>query len=160
MSCQLTEVAELMEGTDPHFSTRKADYDPAKRVKVRILSDGPFPVDWQTGFRRWENGLSAPKQDRRSEMTSSGGGLFSCVSGGLRKSKKEFYPQVKKVPAIILHFHGGGFIAMSSASHQNYTRKWAKATGCPVFSVDYRLSPKFVFPDALNDCWQVYFWLV
>jgi hormone-sensitive lipase len=30
----------------------------------------------------------------------------------------------------------------------------------PVFSVDYRLSPESRFPDALNDCWQVYFWLL
>jgi hormone-sensitive lipase len=30
----------------------------------------------------------------------------------------------------------------------------------PVFSVDYRLSPASRFPDALNDCWQVYHWLL
>ena len=29
----------------------------------------------------------------------------------------------------------------------------------PVFSIDYRLSPEVAFPDALNDCWQVYYWL-
>ena len=29
-----------------------------------------------------------------------------------------------------------------------------------VFSVDYRLSPNNRFPDALNDCWQVYVWLL
>ena len=27
---------------------------------------------------------------------------------------------------VIYHIHGGGFISMSSASHQNYTRQWAK----------------------------------
>jgi hypothetical protein len=26
---------------------------------------------------------------------------------------------------VILHVHGGGFVAMSSCSHQNYTRIWA-----------------------------------
>ncbi len=49
---------------------------------------------------------------------------------------------------------------MSSGSHQNYTRIWAKETGVPVFSVDYRLSPKWKFPAALSDIWQVYYFLV
>lgn len=30
----------------------------------------------------------------------------------------------------------------------------------PIFSVDYRLSPKYSFPAALNDVWQVYYWLI
>jgi len=49
---------------------------------------------------------------------------------------------------------------MSSGSHQNYTRIWANETGVPVFSIDYRLSPKWQFPAALNDVWQVYFYLI
>ena len=54
---------------------------------------------------------------------------------------------------VVLHVHGGGFTAMSSSSHQNYTRVWANSLGLKVFSVDYRLSPESKFPDALNDCW-------
>ena len=61
---------------------------------------------------------------------------------------------------MILHIHGGGFVAMSSGSHQSYTRLWANKLNIPVFSVDYRLSPEHNFPDALNDCWQVYYWLM
>ena len=61
---------------------------------------------------------------------------------------------------LIIHFHGGGFVSMSSGSHQNYTRFWANETKIPIFSVDYRLSPKYAFPAALNDCWQVYYYLV
>lgn len=61
---------------------------------------------------------------------------------------------------VILHIHGGGFVAMSSSSHQNYTRIWANELNIPVFSIDYRLSPESRFPDALNDCWQVYYWLL
>ena len=48
---------------------------------------------------------------------------------------------------------------MSSGSHMNYTRAWANIMDIPVFSVDYRLSPEVAFPAALNDCWQVYYWL-
>lgn len=54
---------------------------------------------------------------------------------------------------IIVHIHGGGFIAMSSGSHQSYTRLWAKQLRVPVFSVDYSLAPQHPYPEALNDCW-------
>lgn len=59
----------------------------------------------------------------------------------------------------IFHIHGGGFIAMSSRSHQNYSRRWAKATGAVLFSVDYRLAPEFPFPAALDDVWAAYLWV-
>ena len=49
---------------------------------------------------------------------------------------------------------------MSSASHQSYSRVWANEVGVPVFSVDYRLAPANKFPCALNDSWQVYYWIV
>ena len=51
-------------------------------------------------------------------------------------------------------------MAQSSCSHQNYTRIWANKLGIPVLSVDYRLSPENPFPAALNDVWQVYYWLL
>ena len=49
---------------------------------------------------------------------------------------------------------------MSSGSHQNYTRLWANDLNIPIFSIDYRLAPNSPFPDALNDCWQVYYYLI
>jgi acetyl esterase/lipase len=29
-----------------------------------------------------------------------------------------------------------------------------------ILSVDYRLSPKSKFPDAINDCYQAYLWAI
>lgn len=65
-----------------------------------------------------------------------------------------------KIDAILIHIHGGGFVAMSSSSHQTYTRKWANETGIPIFSIDYRLAPEHPYPAALNDVWQAYYWIV
>ena len=57
---------------------------------------------------------------------------------------------------VLLHFHGGGFIGMSSFSHQSYTRQWVNATDIPMVSVDYRLAPEHPFPAAIVDCWHAY----
>ena len=62
--------------------------------------------------------------------------------------------------SIIIHIHGGGFVAMSPSSHEGYTRKWSKILEIPVFSIDYRLSPQFPFPNALDDVYQVYIWII
>lgn len=65
-----------------------------------------------------------------------------------------------KVNKVILHIHGGGFISMSSYSHQSYTRIWANELNIPIFSVDYRKAPQYPFPAGLDDVWQVYTWIV
>ncbi len=30
----------------------------------------------------------------------------------------------------------------------------------PIFGIDYRLSPEFIYPTALDDVWQAYNWIV
>lgn len=56
--------------------------------------------------------------------------------------------------------HGGGFIALSSRSMQNYTRQWARSLKVPVFSVDYRMPNEHPFPTAPYDCLRVYEFLI
>mgnify|MGYP000874372689 CR=1 FL=1 len=73
---------------------------------------------------------------------------------GLFKAKPDL------IENVVLHVHGGGFIGMSSYSHQIYTRKWANELKLPIFSVDYRKAPEFPYPMALDDCLEAYLWLV
>ncbi|GFN86132.1 hormone-sensitive lipase [Plakobranchus ocellatus] len=65
-----------------------------------------------------------------------------------------------RVPGLIVHFHGGGFVAQSSKSHEVYLRDWAVSTGCPILSVDYSLAPQAPFPRALEECFYAYAWAV
>lgn len=61
---------------------------------------------------------------------------------------------------LVIHIHGGGFVSMSSSSHQSYTRQWAKKLQIPIISIDYRLAPKYKYPAAVDDVWDAYVWLI
>jgi hormone-sensitive lipase len=61
--------------------------------------------------------------------------------------------------AIIIHLHGGGFVAMTSASMRIYLSRWCKNLKMTCFSVDYSKAPKNPYPNALDDVWQSYLWI-
>ncbi|CAN7983804.1 unnamed protein product [Ixodes hexagonus] len=69
---------------------------------------------------------------------------------------------------LILHFHGGGFIAQSAESHEAsnalsaliYLKDWAKLVNVPILSVDYALAPEFPYPRALEEVAFVYAWVL
>ncbi|XP_053546850.1 hormone-sensitive lipase isoform X2 [Bombina bombina] len=61
-------------------------------------------------------------------------------------------------PDLIIHFHGGGFVAQTSKSHEPYLKSWAQELGAPILSVDYSLAPEAPFPRALEECFYAYCW--
>ena len=76
------------------------------------------------------------------------------LSNNTNKLSKEYHN------SILIHIHGGGFVAMNSTSHENYLRKFANSAEIPVISIDYSLSPEAQFPKALNEVYQAYLWIV
>ena len=126
-------IEQLQEEPINHLVGFSQSIDPDKRrIPVRLLCPFELPLS------------DRARDDRRSWFN------MCC------EAREE---GIRDVRRLILHIHGGGFIAMSSNSHQNYTRRWARDTLTPVLSIDYRLSPESRYPDALDDCWQVYTWL-
>ena len=77
----------------------------------------------------------------------------------IEKMQKAINPS-KIFEKIIIQIHGGGFVAMSSRTHQTYTRKWVNNLKVPMFCIDYRKAPEFPYPNALDDCWQAYNWII
>ncbi len=39
--------------------------------------------------------------------------------------------------AVVLHIHGGGWVAQTPETHITYLREWARQLAVPVFSVNY-----------------------
>ncbi|KAI1293054.1 Hormone-sensitive lipase [Halotydeus destructor] len=62
---------------------------------------------------------------------------------------------------LLLHIHGGGFVAQSPRGHQGFLRKWARQMpDTALLSPYYSLSPEAKFPAALMEVFEVYRFLV
>lgn len=60
---------------------------------------------------------------------------------------------------VVLQVHGGGFLFGNAETGDPRNRAMAKAVGCGVVSVDYRLAPEAPFPAGLEDCYAALTWL-
>lgn len=60
----------------------------------------------------------------------------------------------------ILYFHGGGFFTGGLDTHLHVVAILARRTGLPVVHVDYRQYPQATVDGSVNDCVDVYRWLL
>ncbi|XP_031312853.1 hormone-sensitive lipase isoform X2 [Camelus dromedarius] len=75
----------------------------------------------------------------------------------------ELRPRPQQAPrsrSLVVHIHGGGFVAQTSKSHEPYLKSWAQELGTPILSIDYSLAPEAPFPRALEECFYAYCWAV
>lgn len=75
----------------------------------------------------------------------------------------ELWPRPQQVPrsrSLVIHIHGGGFVAQTSKSHEPYLKSWAQELGVPILSIDYSLAPEAPFPRALEECFFAYCWAI
>jgi len=77
------------------------------------------------------------------------------LGSGLRA---RLYSPHDALSALIVFFHGGGFVAGSISSHDRPVRILADETRMPVLSVAYRLAPEHPFPAAVDDAFRAYRW--
>lgn len=73
--------------------------------------------------------------------------------------RPEHADATERLPAV-LYYHGGAFTLTYSAFHVANLQIYANKVGCSVFLVDYRLSPKYVFPKALEDSFAALQWVI
>ncbi|MFE3078664.1 alpha/beta hydrolase [Nocardia tengchongensis] len=63
------------------------------------------------------------------------------------------------VPAVVVFYHGGGFVLCGLDSHDRFCRTMANDAGIIVVSVDYRRAPDARFPAAADDAYAVLRWV-
>ena len=61
---------------------------------------------------------------------------------------------------IIIHLHGGGWVAQSPESHLDYLHQWAAQLDTPILSIDYSLAPEAPYPRACQEVFYSYVWML
>jgi epsilon-lactone hydrolase len=61
--------------------------------------------------------------------------------------------------AAIYFVHGSGYVLCSPRTHRRLVSWLSRLTRLPVFSIDYRLAPKYRFPTAADDVRSGWDWL-
>ena len=69
-----------------------------------------------------------------------------------------YIPNGKGPFAILLYFHGGGWVFGSLDLYDPVCRALADKAGVVVVAVDYRLAPEHKFPEPLEDCFTSLKW--
>ncbi|RUU76795.1 esterase, partial [Mesorhizobium sp. M7A.T.Ca.TU.009.01.1.2] len=64
----------------------------------------------------------------------------------------------KAAQAMVIYYHGGGFILGGLESHDDICAELCAGTGFDLLSVDYRLSPEHVHPAAFDDSITAFEW--
>lgn len=62
--------------------------------------------------------------------------------------------------ALLVYFHGGGWVIGGVAGSDAFSRALANRSGCAVLSVEYRLAPEYRYPAALDDAYAAASWAV
>jgi acetyl esterase len=62
----------------------------------------------------------------------------------------------KSSSPFLLYFHGGGWLTRFRGSDFDWLARLAKTLHIPILYVDYSLAPDRVYPDAIEECFQVY----
>lgn len=64
--------------------------------------------------------------------------------------------ELKKQTCLVLDIPGGGFVAMNPRTADDRLLAWAGKTKLPILSLDYGKAPEYLYPYALNECYDVY----
>lgn len=70
------------------------------------------------------------------------------------------YRMAKRIPtAIVVYYHGGGFVLGDLNSHDDICAEICAGTGFEVISADYRLAPEHPHPASFYDALAVFEWV-
>lgn len=136
------EVAEFIADSDRTFD---AAYDALPIAERRAI----YESYWQR--------YHAPRPAGVTVET-----VMVPVDGSFRRALLYRPPHRSRVSGglpIVVYFHGGGWILGSPESHDLPVARLCDGANVAVLSLDYRLSPENVFPDALMDCLAAVNWV-
>lgn len=95
-----------------------------------------------------------------ADMTAEPAGVSyaNVDAGGVPAIK--VMPDGAKADRVLQYVHGGGYVFCSANTHKRMAGHMAKALGCYVLVLDYRLAPEHPHPAAVEDSVTAYRWLL
>ncbi len=78
------------------------------------------------------------------------------VAGAEGELGARLYVPHEETTALLVYFHGGGFVVCDLDTHDNTCRLLASRAGVRLLSVDYRLAPEHRFPAAIDDAFAAF----
>jgi acetyl esterase/lipase len=140
---------DLRERIDPQIRARLEQY----RQLVGV--DGLAGIRDIPERRRRQAELTAPRADAVTPDDVAVHDLSIAHGAGSAVSLRVYRPRATTGPApCVYYLHGGGMVAGSVAGDHARTVGLARATGCVVVAVEYRLAPENPYPAALDDCYD------
>jgi acetyl esterase len=141
---------------------------------ARVLAGRPVVIDGQRldpemqfGMRivaLSERGGPGTPADARVEMARSVRRVSLPLPIGAVEARRagelpaRLYRPRAATGALLVFFHGGGFVAGDLDTHDVPCRFLAERSGAAVLSVDYRLAPEHRFPAAVDDALAAFAW--
>ena len=82
------------------------------------------------------------------------------VDGATGPVRARLYAPAGHWSALLVFFHGGGFVHGDVDTHDATCRLLCAAGGFAVLSVEYRLAPEHPHPAATDDAWAAWQWVL
>ncbi len=82
------------------------------------------------------------------------------VDGAVGPLRSRFYAPATEWSALLVFFHGGGFVFGDVDSHDGTCRLLCSEGKFAVLSVEYRLAPEDPFPACVDDAWAAWRWAI
>ncbi|TIR25474.1 MAG: alpha/beta hydrolase [Mesorhizobium sp.] len=92
----------------------------------------------------------------RPEGVTTGDGIVATAAHAIPVRR---YRVANKAVAIVVYYHGGGFVLGDLDSHDDICAEICAGTGFEVVSAGYRLAPEYLHPAAFDDALAVFEWV-
>ncbi|KAI5120281.1 hypothetical protein M0805_005338 [Coniferiporia weirii] len=111
-------------------------------------------AQWIVAKKDYHQALKRKKQQEQAEQLRKG------ASENVEEDEEAVYGPEMDELRCILHFHGGGYYFGSVDQERYCIQRLARKNGCRLLAINYRLSPQYPFPCAIQDALASYLYLI
>src|ERR1700733_3757241 len=145
-------IARVMSTFGPPLAgTRVEHVDTVLPDGRRVRGEWVYGPRTPTSEARQSGPTTSAASSREQARSSNGAGSMRAASSR---------EQARSSNGAVYYVHGSGYAVCSPKTHRRLASWLSSLTGLPVFSVDYRLAPRYRFPTAADDVRAGWDWLV